>query len=130
MPTPATLIARNLTRSTVIASELESADGLWAKFLGLMGRRSLAAGSGLWLPDSNGIHMMFMRFAIDAVFVGKPDPDGARVVVSVHERLPAWRGLVPLVRRANGVLELPVGTIAASGTAVGDRVALEPRDIA
>ena len=29
---------------------------------------------------------------------------------------------MPLVRGADGVLELPVGTIDASGTAVGDRV--------
>ncbi len=120
------LIARNVTRDTVLASELESADSLWAKFMGLMGRADLPAGAGLWLPASNGIHMMFMRFAIDAVFVGKPDADGARAVLSVHPRLPAGRGLVPLVRGANGVLELPVGTIAASGTAVGDRITLDP----
>jgi uncharacterized membrane protein (UPF0127 family) len=68
--------------------------------------------------------MMFMRFAIDAVFVGRPDADGARPVLSLHPRLPIWRGLVPLVRGAKGVLELPVGTIAASGTAVGDRIAI------
>jgi uncharacterized membrane protein (UPF0127 family) len=30
-----------------------------------------------------------------------------------------------LVRRAHGVLELPAGTIAATGTAVGDRILLE-----
>ena len=122
----APLTARNVSRGTVLAAELESADSLWAKFLGLMGRASLAQGSGLWLPESNGIHMMFMRFAIDAVFVGKPGADGARPVLAVREGLPAWRGLVPLVRHAHGVLELPVGTIAASGTAVGDRIALEP----
>jgi uncharacterized membrane protein (UPF0127 family) len=130
-PTPSpngrrSLVARNLTRQTVLATDVESGDGLWAKFMGLMGRDSLASGAGLWLPDSNGIHMMFMRFAIDAVFLGKPDADAARVVVSVHQRLPAWRGLVPLIRGAHGVLELPIGTIASTGTAVGDRVALEP----
>ena len=72
--------------------------------------------------------MMFMRFAIDAVFLGKPDParDGARPVVSVHPGLRAWIGLIPLVRGASGVLELPVGTIARSATAVGDHVTLEP----
>jgi uncharacterized membrane protein (UPF0127 family) len=117
--------ARNATRGTVLADPLETAASLWAKFMGLMGRPELPAGTGLWLPASNGIHMMFIRFAIDAVFVGKPESDGARPVLSIHPRLPAWRGLVPLVRGANGVLELPVGTIAASGTAVGDRIALE-----
>jgi uncharacterized membrane protein (UPF0127 family) len=119
------VIARNLTRGSVLATGVESADGLWGKFMGLMGRSGLAPGAALWLPDSNGIHMMFMRFPIDAVFVGKPDADGARTVLSVHERLPVWRGLVPLVRSAHGVLELPVGTIASSATAVGDRIALE-----
>jgi uncharacterized protein len=125
---PATLRARNVTRGSVLAGSVEDAAGLWGKFMGLMGRPSLAEGSGLWLPESNGIHMMFMRFPIDAVFLSRPDParDGARSVVAVRERLPAWRGLVPLIRGAHGVLELPVGTIAVTGTAVGDEVALEP----
>ena len=117
--------ARNVTRHTVLAQRVEAAASLWAKFLGLMGRPSLDAGAALWLPESNGIHMMFMRFAIDAVFLGRPGADGARPVVSVHERLPAWRGLVPLIRGAHGVLELPVGTIAATSTTVGDRIALD-----
>jgi uncharacterized protein len=123
-----TLVARNVTRGSVLAGSVEDAAGLWGKFMGLMGRPTLPAGAGLWLPGSNGIHMMFMRFPIDAVFVGRPDPsrDGARAVVAVRERLPAWRGLVPLVRGAHGVLELPAGSIAESGTVVGDLVALEP----
>jgi len=119
------LVARNQTRGTLLAADIESAEGLWAKFMGLMGREVLPPGTGLWLPDSNGIHMMFMRFPIDAIFVGRPDADGARVVVSAHPDLRAWWGLVPLVRGAHGVLELPAGTIASSGTTVGDRVLLE-----
>ena len=118
--------ARNVTRGSVLADPLETAASLWAKFKGLMGRAELPTGAGLWLPASNGIHMMFMRFAIDAVFVGKPDGEGTRLVLSVHPRLPAWWGLVPLVRGAHGVLELPVGTIAATGTTVGDLIALDP----
>ena len=118
-----TLAARNLTTDHILAARVETAGGLWAKFMGLMGRARLDQGDALWLPDSNGIHMMFMRFPIDAVFVGRTDgEDGARRVVSVHPALPAWRGLVPLVRGAHGVLELPVGMIAATGTTVGDRL--------
>jgi uncharacterized membrane protein (UPF0127 family) len=119
-------MARNVTRGSVLASELEVGASLWAKFMGLMGREELAPGAGLWLPDSNGIHMMFMRFPIDAVFLGARDAsDGSRAVVAVRVALPAWRGLVPFVRRAKGVLELPVGAVAESGTVVGDRVVLE-----
>ena len=119
------LVARNRTRDTVLATDVESADGLWAKFMGLMGRRGLATGAGLWLPESNGIHMMFMRFPIDAVFLGGLDADGRRTVLVVRENLPAWRGLVPLVRGAHGVLELPVGTIRATRTIGGDVVSLD-----
>ncbi len=120
------LAARNLTRDTVLASSVDVAGSLWQKFKGLMGRSSLDAGTGLWLPDSNGIHMMFMKFPIDAVFVGKPTADDGlvRPVVSVHRGLRAWTGLVPFVRGAHGVLELPIGTIDASRTAVGDLVRL------
>ena len=111
---------RNVERQTILAEQVESADSLWAKFCGLMGRPSLAEGSGLWLAGSNGIHMMFMRFAIDAVFVGKPEADGSREVLAIRRALPPWRGIVWLVRGANGTLELPVGTIDRSQTSVGD----------
>jgi len=115
-------IARNVDRDTLLAQRLETAASLWAKFKGLMGRRSLPPGDGLWLPASNGIHMMFMRFPIDAVFVTRADADGVRRVRSVHAGLRAWTGLVPLIRGADGVLELPVGTISSTGTVVGDRL--------
>jgi uncharacterized membrane protein (UPF0127 family) len=93
--------------------------------MGLMGRPSLAHGAGLWLPDSNGIHMMFMRFPIDAVFLGRADAGGSRPVVGLRRALRPWTGLVPLVRGAHGVLELPVGAIEASGTELGDLIALD-----
>jgi uncharacterized protein len=125
--------ARNRTRSSDLALDVEVAGSLWAKFMGLMGRPSLAPGAGLWLPDSNGIHMMFMRFPIDAVFVGKPveaaggAAGGARPrpVVAVHPGLKAWTGIVPFVRGAHGVLELPVGAVEASGTQVGDLLEID-----
>ena len=118
------LLARNVTRGSILAADVETADGLWGKFKGLMGRSSLPAGSALWLPESNGIHMMFMRFPIDAVFLGQPNAEGLRTVVSVRPNLAAWRGLVPLVRGAHGVVELPAGVIAATGTVPGDQVEL------
>ena len=84
MASPAMTNVRNVERGTVLVERLESANSLWAKFMGLMGRPALADDAGLWLPGSNGIHMMFMRFAIDAVFVGKPEADGSREVLSVR----------------------------------------------
>ena len=63
--------------------------------------------------------MMFMRFAIDAVFV-----DRARRVVKVSERLRPW--VVAIVARGGAeVLELPAGTIARTHTQVGDELRYE-----
>ncbi len=92
--------------------------------MGLMGRRTLPAGHALWLPGDNGIHMFFMRFAIDAIFLGKPGPDGSRAVIAAKAGLRPWTGTVPLVRGAAGVLELSAGSIAGSGTNVGDAIRL------
>ena len=123
------LHATNVTRASRLADSLESADSLWARFIGLMGRPSLAIGGGLWLPGGNGIHMMFMRFAIDCVFLGRPSlTDGSREVVAVRRSLPPWRGVVWYVRGASGTLELPVGTVDRTGTTVGDRILLEAAD--
>ena len=120
-------VARNLDRASILADPMETAGSFWGKFMGLMGRPSLPAGEGLWLPGGNGIHMMFMRFPIDAVFVTKADADGVRNVRSVHRNVKAWTGLIPLITGAHGVLELPVGTIDGSATQVGDRVEIVER---
>ena len=68
--------ARDVDAGAVLASELEVADGFRGRFMGLMGRRSLPPGHGLWLPGDNGIHMLFMRFPIDALFVAAEAADG------------------------------------------------------
>ena len=116
--------ATNVTRGRVLAVEVEVAGSVWARFMGLMARRALPPEHGLWLPGDNGIHMFFMRFAIDAVFLGRPESDGSRRVVAAKRRLRPWVGMVPFIGAANGVLELPAGTIEATGTEVGDVVQL------
>jgi uncharacterized membrane protein (UPF0127 family) len=119
--------ARNETRGTVLGDDLEVAGTLWTKFWGLMGRRSLPAGHGLWLSGSNGIHMFFMRLPIDAVFLSRSSAEGTRTVISIRPGLRPWIGLVPFVRGADGVLELAAGTTLRSGTQTGDVVRLVDR---
>ena len=115
--------AINETRGTVLATQVEHGVSFWARFIGLMGRASLPPSHALWLPG-NGIHMFFMRFPIDAVFVARPSSDGTRRVLSTHRAVRPWVGIVPFVRGAHGVLELPVGAIDASATAPGDSIRL------
>jgi uncharacterized membrane protein (UPF0127 family) len=95
------------------------ARSIWRRFLGLMFRRTLPAGSGLVLLPEGQIHMFFMRFALDVVHA---DRDG--VVVRLVEGIKPWR-VGPMVRGCKLVVELPVGTIARTGTQVGDTLQLE-----
>ena len=110
-----------------LATDVRTARSLWARFMGLMGRRRLAPGEGLWLPTDASIHMLFMRFAIDAVFLaptGGGGP-GAWRVVAVRERLRPWTGVVWFVRGARGCLELEAGAGARVGLRAGDTVRFE-----
>src|SRR6266516_978929 len=98
----------------VLAERLRVPRTFVGRGLGLMFRRELPAGEGLWITPCNGIHMFFMRFAIDAVFV-----DRRIRVVRVRPGLRPWR-IVPLVFRAHSVLELPAGTVADLGLERGE----------
>jgi uncharacterized membrane protein (UPF0127 family) len=89
-----------------VAQPLEVASNFFARGVGLMWRGGLPENGGLLIHGCNGIHMMFMRFPIDAVFVDKKG-----IVVKTYQRLLPWIGMVPFVWRADKVAELPVGTI-------------------
>lgn len=107
---------------------VQVADSWLARLVGLMGRRALAPGGGLFFPGTNGIHMLFMRFAIDCIFVTDAAPDGARDVVAIRHGLRPWTGVVWFVRRARGAIELGAGSAAQAGISVGDRLRLVSPD--
>lgn len=108
------MIFFNQTKGTVLADAAEVADSFFGRFCGLMLKPPLATGQGLYLAPCNAIHMFFMRFAIDAVFL---DKDGK--VVGLVENLKPGR-LSPVFSQAHACLELPAGTISSTATAIGD----------
>lgn len=103
---------------------VEVADSFLARLRGLIGRRSLSPGTGLYLTGANSIHMLFMRFAIDVAFVGAAREDGAQPVIALKQNLKPWTGIVWYVRGARGAVEVPAGSLAGSGLRVGDHVTL------
>ncbi len=111
---------KNVTRGTLLVRKAELANSFSSRFMGLMGRRSLDADGGLILYPNADIHMFFMRFAIDVVFV-----DRQHQVVGLRENFKPWRPFAG-ARQARYTLELPVGTIAASQTSIGDQLQLTP----
>ena len=104
---------RNETRGLVLAERPEVARGMVARARGLLGRPSLAAGAALVLAPCGSIHMLGMRFAIDALFL-----DRHGTCLAIARGLRPWR-VGPLVRGARAVVELPAG--GAGPTEVGDR---------
>ena len=111
----------NVTRGTIVATRVKVARSTRDRTVGLLNRASLADDEGLWIEHSPSIHMFFMRFAIDAVFVGA---DGT--VTKVVPDLKPWR-VVWWARGARDCLELPAGAAARSGTEAGDELRLVER---
>jgi hypothetical protein len=101
-----------------LAAQVEVADSLFAKGLGLMFRRSVPADYALAFPFSavkpRRLHMLFVPFDVDAVWVVEGE-------VRRVERLAAWRGRESAA--ADLVVELPAGS--AKGVTPGDRIRLQ-----
>ena len=102
----------------VLVPDLEIARTSWSRFIGLMGRAEFAPGKGLWIEPCNSIHMFFMRFAIDVLFL---DREGR--VKRVLLKLKPWR-VSPIVFGARTTVELPAGTLADQALS-GRRLRLE-----
>jgi len=103
----------------VLAEELEVPGTMFGRGLGLMFRRELGTGRGMWINPCEGgsIHMLFMNFPIDAVFL-----DSKERVKKVYPKLPAWYGVVWFVWGARSVLELPSGSTAELNLQRGDEI--------
>lgn len=107
----------------LIASRAERADTFGSRFKGLLGRTGLEEGGGLHIEPCNSIHMFFMKFAIDVLFLD----DELRVVRAIPGIKP-WR-VTRVYSAAQSVLELPVGVIARTATAPGDVLRCEPAPV-
>ncbi len=82
--------------------------------IGLLNRRNLEPSEGLIIWSTQSVHSFFMRFPIDVVWADKNNK-----VLHLYPNMVAWR-ISKHLFRARYVVELPVGTIAQSGTTIGD----------
>ncbi len=105
---------RNAERGAVLAERAKLASSFTSRFFGLMGRKRIEDGGGLFLTHSASIHSFFMRFRFDAIFV---DREGrvTKIVPSMRQWWIAFGG-----RGAKDVIELPAGTAARTNTRPGD----------
>jgi len=112
------LRVENVTRGTIVGERIRVARSTRDRTVGLLRTPKLDHGEGLWIERSPSIHMFFMRYPIDAVFVSKSGH-----VTKVVPDLKPWR-VVWWARGARDCLELRAGAAVESGTRVGDELRL------
>jgi uncharacterized protein len=115
-----TLSFVNQSKATAIGDKIAVADSSLTRFLGLMGKRSLAPGSGLWITPSSGVHTFWMRMSIDVVALDR----NLCVIKTAHAVRP-WR-ISCLSLKARSILELPPGQIGACEIEAGDFLKIIP----
>lgn len=98
--------------------QIELADGFWQRFIGLMGRRNLAPDRGMLLRPCSSVHMLFMRFSIDVVYLSREG-----TIVKVVSKLPPWRG-ASFCNGAAAALELPAGSVVRQNLHIGQKIDL------
>jgi uncharacterized membrane protein (UPF0127 family) len=109
----------NLTRKTQLASNAVVAGSGAKRTKGLLGRKSLEPGEGMWIVPCEAVHTFGMRFPIDLVYL-----DRKHRVKKVRSNVVPWR--LSACLSAHSILELPSGTIEATLTQTGDLLEISP----
>jgi len=107
---------------------VQIADSFLARARGLIGKSELLAEEGMLFPNASSLHMLFMRFAIDVVFVDRPDRENRCRIVALRAELAPWTGVVWGVRGVWGAIELASGSIALAGLDLGDELIISTRE--
>ncbi|MCR5834043.1 MAG: DUF192 domain-containing protein [Selenomonadaceae bacterium] len=95
--------------------EVETADNFFKRLRGLMFRKNLDEGRGLLIAPCNSVHMMFMRFAIDVVYLDK-----SLCIKKIVRDLTPWLGM-SICFGAWAALELPRGSADKFNLSVGQK---------
>jgi uncharacterized membrane protein (UPF0127 family) len=115
--TPAGFRLVNTRTEAAVADVLMTAFDSASRTTGLLRHHSLPVGSALIIAPTSAIHTWFMKFSLDVLFVAR---DGR--VLKACEDLRPWRMAIRF--GAFAVVEMTAGALQASGTRVGDRIAI------
>lgn len=109
----------NHTQNTVLAEKATCADTFFSRMRGLLGRKSLSAGEALVITRCNSIHMFFMQFPIDVIFIDKEN-----IVVGLLKKIQP-NTLSPIFWSSSKAVELPAGTLEFTRTSSKDKICFE-----
>ena len=99
-----------------MGDKVELADTSLKRMFGLLGRRGLDAGGGLWIKPSSGVHTVGMAFRIDVVGL-----DRDLKVIKLWRCIPLFR-VTSVSMKVKSVVELPCGVINDSQMQIGDQL--------
>ena len=106
----------NVTQNKTLAQKVEIAGTAFKRARGLLGRASLSPQQALAIPHCQSVHTLFMKFAIDVVFIDK----NKKVVGLVWGIKPFQ--FSPIFWKSACAIELAAGTIEATKTQIGDSI--------
>lgn len=109
----------NQDKNTVLSEDCIVADRFLTRLKGLLGKDRIEKGQALVLNPCNCIHTFFMRFSVDALFIGRD----CKVIAAAADLKP-FR-VSRIYPNACCVIELPAGTIQSTATSIGDSIVLE-----
>lgn len=103
------------TSTGVKKLQIEIADNFLSRLVGLIGRKNLPPNHGLLISPCNSVHMMFMKFPIDVVYLDKNF-----CVKKIVRNLQTWIGF-SFCLGATAVVELAAGESQRLDLKVGDK---------
>ncbi len=109
----------NQTSHQELGDQIREAKTFFQRARGLLGKKTLNKGEGLYIPNCRSIHTFFMRFPIDVVFIDKNN----RIIKKASKLMPFRMTFGPF--RTAGVLELTAGTLNDNRCNTGDKISFK-----
>lgn len=103
----------------LIKQNVELADTFFKRLNGLMFKKSIDKDYALIISPCNSIHMLFMSFPIDALFVDKENK-----IVGFSKNIKPWR-ISKIYFDAHYVIEMSAGEIERLSLSKGDILYIE-----
>ena len=103
----------------LVASNVTVAGSIFARLKGLLGKKGLKDGEGMYLEPCLQIHTCFMKFPIDVLFIDK-----SNIVIHIIKALKPFR-FSGVYINAKAVIELASGVIEKTTIEIGDALLLE-----
>ena len=113
----------NQSKNSILINNGQIAKTFLSRAKGLLGTKLLPVGTGLLIVPCKQIHSFGMKFTFDAVFV-----DFNNKVCFVEPEMRPGR-FTKYIKNARYVLELPSGTIEATGTSIGDIIKSQKEEV-